>query len=919
MGERFVGREQELTAIRELVQRARVARPQPLVVGGASGSGKTMLLGRVAAEAAADGVGVLSITATGASADESFGALAAALVRWGDEDPSVAAPVGAVGHAIGARPHGGGDRRVLVMEALRRLLEATSFHRPVIVAVDDLQLLDDDTVDAVLFLMRHLRRHRVLILATLRTDPTARGDLADDVRRLHDAGYVDALELGPLADAELALLVAATVGHPPDDGLIEILRQRTGGMPFFAAELIAALADGGLLHRADGTVTARPGDHPLPRRVATTVLHRVFMVGADARRVATAVALLGHVPVERLGTLATVTALGRDRTDDAFDRLVRARVLVSDGPTYRFHHVIVRDAVLADLHPAARRRLHGVIARVLVEERRAGEQREIGEICEHLRLAVADRDQRSAELFTEAGDDIADTAPACAAEWYRLALLRVRPDDPSVAAIQVRLGRVLGLAGRPAEAHAVATAAWRDLPPGPLRTRAATVAARGAVALGRRDDAAALLDSAWAEQLPPDPRVVLQRATVHTASGEHTEARRCVDEARALGVPADHPLLLTVLVDAAMATGDVVAAADLTARLRAVAADASPAARHRIALTVCSTAAFGLDPAEAVAGAALVADGEPMAHCFRAVAAWAHLRRGCLDDAVQQAAAARSALGRESGDGLVGAVAYVLARASLERGELDAADAAVAWAQASRHAYLDCAVARLHSARGEHDAAADVLRRSLTRTDAGGRADELALVLAEQVEAAHRAGRAPAMRAANARLQAQAHGDDAIALTMSCLLADALTTRDPDRAMAARVYAVDHGLALDAARALGLAGDIRDDVEALADAHDELGRLGAVSHRARRRDPTAHVRSAPDVGPQTVVRRADRGRGRGGDARGRGAHEPGGRVRVNLSPKTIEVYLSRIYAKTACRSRVELAVAVRAGALASSA
>ena len=36
---------------------------------------------------------------------------------------------------------------------------------------------------------------------------------------------------------------------------------------------------------------------------------------------------------------------------------------------------------------------------------------------------------------------------------------------------------------------------------------------------------------------------------------------------------------------------------------------------------------------------------------------------------------------------------------------------------------------------------------------------------------------------------------------------------------------------------------------------------------------------------------------------------------MNLSPKTIEVYLSRIYAKTGCRSRVVLAVAVRDGRL----
>jgi hypothetical protein len=37
---------------------------------------------------------------------------------------------------------------------------------------------------------------------------------------------------------------------------------------------------------------------------------------------------------------------------------------------------------------------------------------------------------------------------------------------------------------------------------------------------------------------------------------------------------------------------------------------------------------------------------------------------------------------------------------------------------------------------------------------------------------------------------------------------------------------------------------------------------------------------------------------------------------MSLSTKTVEVYLSRIYAKTRCRSRVELAIAVQHGRVA---
>ena len=103
-----------------------------------------------------------------------------------------------------------------------------------------------------------------------------------------------------------------------------------------------------------------------------------------------------------------------ERAEDAFDRLVRARVLVPDGDSYRFTHAIVRDALLADTHPARRRRLHRLIARTLADERRAGADRDIEEIGDHLRRGVAGHDPAAAALLVEAGDAVRvrDARPA---------------------------------------------------------------------------------------------------------------------------------------------------------------------------------------------------------------------------------------------------------------------------------------------------------------------------------------------------------------------------------------------------------------------------------------------------------------------------------------------------------------------------
>jgi DNA-binding NarL/FixJ family response regulator len=100
----------------------------------------------------------------------------------------------------------------------------------------------------------------------------------------------------------------------------------------------------------------------------------------------------------------------------------------------------------------------------------------------------------------------------------------------------------------------------------------------------------------------------------------------------------------------------------------------------------------------------------------------------------------------------------------------------------------------------------------------------------------------------------------------------------------------------------------------LVQAHDELGRIGAL---VRQRRVTHELRK--------LGRRAPRQR-RGGGALtaveieiamlvAEGLSNRQIAARSLLSPKTVEVYLSRIYTKARCRSRVELAVLVNSGTL----
>ena len=871
-----------------------------------------MLAGRIAADARADGFLVLAVRGDRLRRDLPFASLGAASVTWTAMHPDLA--TGPVHEALA-----GGDRGA-VIAAVRELLEASAFGSPVLLVVDDVELLDADTADLVVFMMRHLRRHRVQVVLTARGDDAASG-VGDDLRRSDAMGRLERLELGPFADDDLAALVTAHTGRQPDPTMVELIRARTGGLAFFATELTLALAGAGLTELTDGRVTTALSEgEPLPRRVATAVLHRVFQLGADARRVATTVALLGQVPVERLPVLASVTGLTPERAEEAFDRLIRARVLSDDGSSFGFSHAIVRDALDADLGPAARRALHGALSRALAGADGPVDPTEVGA---HVRAGPGGRDPSAAELLVAAGDAVLDTAPADSAGWYRDALARLSPLDPAVMTTQLRLSRALDLSAQHDEAARVATAARPGLTRRDDRTLAVLVTAHAAFALGHLDRAADVLDAALAEDVPRPARLVLARAQVHSWLDDEATTARSLAEAEALGLAPDDPMALAIRLNLVTRAGDTAGGARIATQLRHVAEVAPATATTSVALAVSWADAFALDPADALGRRPAADAAGPAAGWSRSAAAWAGLRLGRLAEAVADAEAARSGIDPAVGDLLVGVCGAVLVVGQLEQGDQDAAEAALAWARRvpirAVESALDWAEARTAAVRGHWRRAAEILDDAVRREESLGRVDVTAMLLAERVDVAAAAGDADAAGAANRRLQAMPRDDDGIAMAMWCLMADAVVTGDPAAAEAAHAHAARHGLALDAARALVLGGRSSGEVRQLIDAHDELGRLGAV---ARQRQVASELRAGGHRVPQgrrSVARRLSAVDLEVAGLVAAGLTNRQVAERMNLSPKTIEVYLSRIYAKTGCRSRVELAVAVRAGTLATTA
>jgi DNA-binding CsgD family transcriptional regulator/tetratricopeptide (TPR) repeat protein len=230
-----------------------------------------------------------------------------------------------------------------IFEAVLSLLERVAAEHSLVIVLEDIHWADRSTRELLAFLVRSLRRPGVLLVATVRTDGLGRDNpVAAFVAELGRHERVERIDLSGLGPLETARQVAAIQGSMPEPSVLDRIVTQSDGNPFVVEELLA----GGL---AEGEV---------PPTLRQIVLFRVAERSERAQDVLRALAVGGHAVDHEL--LATVADGDEAELSRALRELVDYDLLVvnRDDGDYRFRHVLVRDAVYADVLPGERRRLH---------------------------------------------------------------------------------------------------------------------------------------------------------------------------------------------------------------------------------------------------------------------------------------------------------------------------------------------------------------------------------------------------------------------------------------------------------------------------------------------------------------------------------------------------------------------------------
>ncbi|WP_168207612.1 ATP-binding protein [Microlunatus elymi] len=241
------------------------------------------------------------------------------------------------------------QHRLRIFEAVVGLVERAARQTPLLVVIEDLHWADDSSRHLIDFMLRAITDVPVLLILTYRTDElTRRHPLRPFLGEIGRLPTVHRIELGPLSDADLETLIINTaVASPGSDqaGLIKRVVRASGGVPYFAVELVRASAG---------------GSNELPETLRDTLLLRVSRVGMGCQQMLRTLALGGNRVEHEL--IAEVSDLPDDQLELILREAVDANLLIADRTGYGFRHALMREVLRDDLLPGEQTRLHRTYA-----------------------------------------------------------------------------------------------------------------------------------------------------------------------------------------------------------------------------------------------------------------------------------------------------------------------------------------------------------------------------------------------------------------------------------------------------------------------------------------------------------------------------------------------------------------------------
>jgi class 3 adenylate cyclase/tetratricopeptide (TPR) repeat protein len=244
---------------------------------------------------------------------------------------------------------------------VKRVAQARSRREPALLLFEDLHWIDDGSAPFVETLVDAVPGTRTLLVVNFRPEYHAAW-----MQKSHYL-QLPLLPLGPEASSEL---LRELLGSDPSvAGLGERIRKRTAGNPFFAEEIIQALAEAGSLDGSKGAYRLRAPVETLalPASVQVVLGARIDRLPEREKQVLQTAAVIGKEFGEAV--LQRVAGLPEAELAAALRALVQAELVYETAlypeAEYTFKHPLTQEVAYGSQLGERRKRVHAAVARAI--------------------------------------------------------------------------------------------------------------------------------------------------------------------------------------------------------------------------------------------------------------------------------------------------------------------------------------------------------------------------------------------------------------------------------------------------------------------------------------------------------------------------------------------------------------------------
>ena len=227
---------------------------------------------------------------------------------------------------------------------LENQLYAATAKAPVAIFFEDLHWIDPTSLEFIGRVVSQIQNKKLLLVVSHR--PEWRADFAEQE-------YVTGLTLNRLGASQIRELARAIAGSGMDERILDVIAQRTDGIPLYIEEFTRAVLESGTV---DGDIT-------VPESLLSSLMARLDGL-QEAKHVAQVASVIGRDFGHDLRS--GIIDLPEQQLETALQRILSTglvrKIDREGGAAYEFKHALVRDAAYESLLRQNCREIHGRIA-----------------------------------------------------------------------------------------------------------------------------------------------------------------------------------------------------------------------------------------------------------------------------------------------------------------------------------------------------------------------------------------------------------------------------------------------------------------------------------------------------------------------------------------------------------------------------